>query len=113
VATTSRDNWAIGDQALYGNPYDRRTLAGILTQVKHLTGWRAEEAYCDQGFRGHSYKCEKSSHRHILRVSQGAARRYDGGDDDDDDDDDDDGEWGRRSPPAKCRVQSLEFRASA
>ncbi|MBM3327281.1 MAG: hypothetical protein FJY65_09990 [Calditrichaeota bacterium] len=69
VATTSRDNWAIGDQALYGNPYDRRTLAGILTQVKHLTGWRAEEAYCDQGFRGHSYKCEKSSHRHRNGVS--------------------------------------------
>jgi len=28
VATTSRDNWVIGVQALHGNPYDGRTLSG-------------------------------------------------------------------------------------
>jgi IS5 family transposase len=62
VATTSRDNWVIGVQALHGNPYDGHALAGMLTQVKHLTGWQAKAAYCDQGFRGHGYKGETQIH---------------------------------------------------
>lgn len=55
VATTSRDNWVIGVQALHGNPYDGHTLSGMLDQVQRMTEWTAKEAYCDQGYRGHGY----------------------------------------------------------
>lgn len=58
VATTSRDNWVVGIQALHGNPYDGHTLTGILEQVKRLTGLQAQAAYCDQGYRGHDYSGE-------------------------------------------------------
>jgi IS5 family transposase len=62
LATTSRDNWVIGVQALHGNPYDGHTLGGMLDQVTHLTGWQPREAYCDQGYRGHGYKGTTAVH---------------------------------------------------
>lgn len=62
VATTSRDNWVIGIQALHGNPYDGHTLTGILDQVQRLTSWQPQEAYCDRGFRGHGYEGETTIH---------------------------------------------------
>jgi len=62
VATTSRDNWVIGMQALHGNPYDGHTLTGILDQVQRLTGFQPKAAYCDQGYRGHNYSGEAEIH---------------------------------------------------
>jgi len=52
VASTSRDNWIVGVQALHGNPYDGHTLENALEQVQRITGWRAGNAYCDRGYQG-------------------------------------------------------------
>ena len=52
VATTSRDNWIIGIDALHNNPFDGHTLKGALEQVKRLVGWAAQNAYCDKGYKG-------------------------------------------------------------
>lgn len=52
VATTSRDNWIIGIEALHSNPFDGHTLKGALEQVKRLVGWAAQNAYCDKGYKG-------------------------------------------------------------
>jgi len=52
VASTSRDNWIVGVQALHGNPYDGHTLEQALAQVVQLTGWPVGNAYCDRGYRG-------------------------------------------------------------
>jgi IS5 family transposase len=52
VVSTSKDNWVVGIDAIHGNPYDGHTLKGSLKQAERLTGYRAEEAYCDRGYRG-------------------------------------------------------------
>ncbi|MBE0617800.1 MAG: IS5 family transposase [Proteobacteria bacterium] len=52
VATTSRDNWIVGVQALHGNPYDGHTLENALGQVARSTGWPVGNAYCDRGYQG-------------------------------------------------------------
>jgi IS5 family transposase len=52
IASTSKDNWVVGAQALHGNPYDGHTLQGALEQVERLTGWTMAHAYCDRGYRG-------------------------------------------------------------
>jgi IS5 family transposase len=52
VATTSRDNWIVGVEALHNNPFDGHTLKGALEQVKRLVGWTAQNAYCDKGYKG-------------------------------------------------------------
>jgi IS5 family transposase len=52
VATTSRDNWVVGVEALHNNPFDGHTLKGALEQVKRLVGWTAQNAYCDKGYKG-------------------------------------------------------------
>lgn len=52
VVSTSKDNWVVGVDAVHGNPYDGHTLEGALKQSERLTGYRAEEAYCDRGYRG-------------------------------------------------------------
>lgn len=52
IATTSRDNWIIGVEALHNNPFDGHTLKGALEQVKRLVGWAAQNAYCDRGYKG-------------------------------------------------------------
>ena len=52
VASTSRDNWIVGIQALSGNPYDGHTLEGALAQVARVTGWTVGTAYCDRGYQG-------------------------------------------------------------
>lgn len=52
VVSTSRRNWVVGIEAVHGNPYDGHTLAGSLEQVRRLTGWQAEIAYCDRAYRG-------------------------------------------------------------
>jgi IS5 family transposase len=53
VATTSRDNFVVGMQALPGNPFDGHTLAGALEQVNRVTGIVPERCYVDRGYRGH------------------------------------------------------------
>jgi len=58
VATTSRDNWVVGIQALHGNPYDGHTLKGVLEHVERVTNCRVKEAFCDRGYRGHNYEGE-------------------------------------------------------
>ncbi len=52
VATTSKDNWILGVEALHNNPFDGHTLQGALEQVKRIVGWDAENAYCDKGYKG-------------------------------------------------------------
>jgi IS5 family transposase len=59
VATTSRDNFVVGMQALQGNPFDGHTLEGALDQVNRVTGVIPERCYVDRGYRGHGV--EKSS----------------------------------------------------
>ena len=53
VATTNRDNFVVGMQALPGNPYDGHTLQGALEQVTRLTGQDPQRCYVDRGYRGH------------------------------------------------------------
>jgi IS5 family transposase len=52
VATTSRDNWIVGVEALHNNPFDGHTLKGTLEQVRRLVGWDIQNAYCDKGYKG-------------------------------------------------------------
>ena len=52
VATTSKDNWIVGVEALHGNPFDGHTLKGALRQIRRLVGWEAENAYVDKGYKG-------------------------------------------------------------
>jgi IS5 family transposase len=56
VATTSRDNFVVGMQALPGNPFDGHSLQGALDQVTRLTGVLPERCYVDRGYRGHRIK---------------------------------------------------------
>lgn len=72
VATTSRDNWVIGIQALHGNPYDGHTLEGAIEQIESGTGWKPKEAYCDRGYRGHGYNGETKIH--IVGPSKGSRK---------------------------------------
>ena len=52
VASTSRDNWIVGVEALHANPYDGHTLEQALAQVARVTGWPVGNAYCDRGYQG-------------------------------------------------------------
>ena len=52
VASTSKDNWIVGIDALQGNPYDGHTLKVALKQIHLLTGWKPANAYCDRGYQG-------------------------------------------------------------
>ena len=54
VAATSRGGWMVGAMAMAGNPYDGHTLAATLAQVERL-GRAPEQAFVDQGYRGHDY----------------------------------------------------------
>ncbi|MEE9168090.1 MAG: transposase [Candidatus Neomarinimicrobiota bacterium] len=62
VATSSRDNWVVGIQALHNNPYDGHTLVTVLDQIRRLIGWKPKDAYCDRGYRGHQYQGETAIH---------------------------------------------------
>jgi len=61
VATTSKDNWIVGVEALHHNPFDGHTLKGALKQVKRLVGWEAQNAYCDRGYKGNPKQLGKTS----------------------------------------------------
>ena len=56
MATTSRDNFVVGMQALPGNPFDGHTLTGALDQINRVTGIVPERCYVDRGYRGHGVK---------------------------------------------------------
>ena len=62
MATTSKRNWIVGMQALHGNPYDGHTLSDTLRQVETLTGEQPQDAFCDQGYRGHGYTGDTRVH---------------------------------------------------
>ena len=53
VASTSKDNFVVGMQALPGSPYDGHTLKQALEQVAALTGVAPTQAFVDRGYRGH------------------------------------------------------------
>jgi IS5 family transposase len=53
VATTSKDNFVVGMQALPGNPFDGHTLSGALEQITRVTGVVPDRCYVDRGYRGH------------------------------------------------------------
>lgn len=54
--TSSRSNWILGAMALPGNPYDGDTLTKMLELAEDTSGVSPRHAYCDLGYRGHSYK---------------------------------------------------------
>jgi len=56
VATTNRDNFVVGMQAIYGNPFDGHTLQQALTQVERVTNQKPERCYVDRGYRGNGVK---------------------------------------------------------
>lgn len=64
MATTSKGNWIVGIQAFPGNPYDGHTLEETIKQAERLTGHPVNEAYADQGYRGHGY--EGATEVHIV-----------------------------------------------
>ena len=55
LATSSRDNWILGIQAIHGNPYDGHTLQSAVAQVERLMGGSVKDVYVDLGYRGHHY----------------------------------------------------------
>jgi IS5 family transposase len=52
MATTSKDNWVVGAQALHGVPFDGHTLVGQLQQVERLSGQLPNDTFVDRGYRG-------------------------------------------------------------
>lgn len=58
VATSNKDSWVVGMQALSGNPYDGHTLSGAALQVEQMTGRTLKEIFVDRGYRGHNYTGE-------------------------------------------------------
>ena len=52
MVTSSLKNWVLAIDALHGNPFDGHTLKKSLEQVKRVTGWKPQHAYCDRGYRG-------------------------------------------------------------
>lgn len=55
MATSSKDNWILGIQALHGNPYDGHTLLSSIDQVERLMVSSVKDVYVDLGYRGHDY----------------------------------------------------------
>jgi len=52
MATTAKNCWVVGADAVHGNPFDGHTLKKQIDQVERITGSRPEEAFVDQGYRG-------------------------------------------------------------
>jgi IS5 family transposase len=61
LATTSKDNWIVGAEALHNNPFDGHTLKGALEQIKRLVGWAVGNAYCDKGYQGNPKQLEETT----------------------------------------------------
>lgn len=56
IATTNRDNFVVGTQAVPGNPYDGHTLQRTIEQAASLTGKMPRQAYVDRGYRAHGVR---------------------------------------------------------
>lgn len=56
LASTSRNNWIVGVEALHNNPYDGHTLNQTIKKAESNTGMRIKNAYVDLGYRGHNYE---------------------------------------------------------
>jgi IS5 family transposase len=67
VASTNRDNFVVGMQAMPGNPYDGHTLQTAVEQTTALTGTVPKQVFVDRGYRGHRF--------HQLKVWIAGARR--------------------------------------
>lgn len=52
MATTSKNCWVVGADAVHGNPFDGHTLKKQIEQVERIVGQRPEEVFVDQGYRG-------------------------------------------------------------
>ena len=73
VATTSRGGWHVGAMSCPGRPYDGHTLEGALQQVRRITGRDADQAFVDQGYRGHG--CEGPTEVHVDKKKRGRTAR--------------------------------------
>ena len=61
LASTSKGNFIVGAMAHHGRPYDGHTLKSALQQVEALTGIAPDEAYGDQGYKGHGIKEQETT----------------------------------------------------
>lgn len=52
MATTAKNCWVVGADAVHGNPFDGHTLKNQIDQVERITGKRPEQAFVDQGYKG-------------------------------------------------------------
>ena len=78
IATTSKDNFVVGTQALHGNPYDGHTLNEAIEQAERLGDFEAKEIYVDRGYRGHDYEGPAKVHlaRTGMRKVKPSLRRW-------------------------------------
>lgn len=56
IATTAKENWAVGSLAFNSNAYDGHTLKQTLNHVERVLGSSPLQAACDLGYRGHNYE---------------------------------------------------------
>jgi IS5 family transposase len=52
MATTAKNCWVVGADAVHGNPFDGHTLKKQIDQIERITGSRPEQAFVDQGYCG-------------------------------------------------------------
>ena len=78
VATTSKDNFVVGIQALPDNPYDGHTLKAAVSQGERLGEFEAKELFVDRGYRGHDYEGKALVHvaRQGLSKVKGSLRKW-------------------------------------
>jgi len=78
IATTSKDNFVVGMQALHDNPYDGHTLDGAVEQAERLGDFIAQSIFVDMGYRGHNYEGPAKVHlaRRGLRKVKPSLRRW-------------------------------------
>jgi IS5 family transposase len=78
IATTSKDNFVVGAQALHGNPYDGHTLNEAIEQAERLGDFVTQSIFVDRGYRGHNYEGEAKVHlaRQGIRKVKPSLRRW-------------------------------------
>ncbi len=78
IATTSKDNFVVGAQAIHGNPYDGHTLNEAVAQAERLGDFTPKEIFVDRGYRGHNYEGPAKVHlaRRGLRKVKPSLRRW-------------------------------------
>ena len=53
LAIPLKTPFVVGIDSLQGNPFDGHTLKGSLEQIQKLTGIKVDQAFVDQGYKGH------------------------------------------------------------